>query len=252
MNSDLPKAVLLDLDDTILDDSGGIQNCWRDACDDYAVGLNGINPGDLYQTIERTREWFWADPERHRRGRLDLDDAARKIAALSLVELGAADPTVAAKIATKYRNLRDERQQLFPDAVETTRWLRDRGCRLALVTNGGATLQRKKVERFGLAELFDCILIEGEVGFGKPDPRIYTRALQELTVTANDSWMVGDNLKWDVAQPQKMGLVGIWVDIRGVGLPVTNGVRPDRIVRGLSELRRCVARRLKPALYSSI
>ena len=39
------------------------------------------------------------------------------------------------------------------------------------------------------AELFDSILIEGELGFGKPDPRIYMRALKELNVTAVDAWM---------------------------------------------------------------
>jgi putative hydrolase of the HAD superfamily len=233
----LPKAVLLDLDDTILDDSGGVQNCWRDACTYCVTDINGIEPGELLQTIERTREWFWSDPVRHRQGRLDLDGAARKIAAQSLAELGVLDPAVAAKIAMKYRSLRDEGQQLFPDAVETLRWLRERGCRLALVTNGSAALQRSKLERFGLAELFESILIEGELGFGKPDTRIYTRALQELTVAAADSWMVGDNLEWDVAQPQKLGLVGIWVDLRGVGLPETNTICPDRIVRGLSELR---------------
>ena len=125
----------------------------------------------------------------------------------------------------------------FPGALDTVRWLRQSGCRLALVTNGSGEMQRGKIVRFGLASLFDAILIEGELGFGKPDPRIYKQALEELSVTAADTWMVGDNLDWDVAQPQRMGILGIWVDARGTGVPDTSDVRPDRVVRGLSDLR---------------
>ncbi len=68
-------------------------------------------------------------------------------------------------------------------------------------------MQRSKINRFGLADLFDLILIEGEVGFGKPDPRVYERALESLGVAAGDTWMVGDNLEWDVAEPQRQGIL---------------------------------------------
>ena len=234
----LSQAILLDLDDTIVDYSGGTERCWEEACFHHAADLGVIDPRTLYLAIGQTREWYWADPERHRRGRLDLDAAAREVVALSLAELGADDLPLAAKIAGAYRVQREAGIQPFPDAVETIRWLRERGCRLALVTNGAAVIQRSKVTRFELTALFDTILIEEEVGFGKPDPRIYTHALQQLDVDASEASMVGDHLEFDVGQPQRLGLAGIWVDIRGTGLPDSTAVRPDRIVRGLSELRR--------------
>ena len=235
--SPLPAGILLDLDDTILDDSGGIERCWRDACVGCAHDLGGIDPDALHRAIEQARTWFWADPERHRRGRLDLDVAAREVVGLALRDWGNADSHLAATIAQKYRLLREAGFEPFPDALDTVRWLRACGCRLALVTNGNAVVQRGKVARFALTELFDAILIEGELGFGKPDPRVYTEALQQLGVAAADSWMVGDNLEWDVAQPQRMGMLGIWVDVRGAGLPEATTVRPDRVIRALSELR---------------
>jgi putative hydrolase of the HAD superfamily len=233
----LPKGLLLDLDDTILNDSGDIDRCWRDGCVAHESDLGGIDPAGLHQAIDRTREWFWSDPDRHRRGRLDMDAATREVVTLSLAELGSSDAIVAARIAARYRAHREAAQRLFPDAIETVRWLRESGCRLALLTNGRGETQRRKVVRFALTGLFDSILIEGELGFGKPDPRIYTQALQELGVGAADTWMAGDNLEWDVAQPQRMGIAGIWIDVRGKGLPESSSVRPDRIIRGLSELR---------------
>lgn len=233
----LPKAILLDLDDTILNDSGDIDNCWRDACVAHRADLGDLDPAALHAAIDKTRDWFWSDPERHRVGRLDLDAATREIVIISLADMGRTDPDLAGRIAAMYRRQREAGQELLPDAVDTVRWLREQSCRLALVTNGKGEVQRGKVHRFGLADLFDSILIEGELGFGKPDPRIYTRALDELETAAADAWMVGDNLEWDVAQPQKMGLSGIWIDVRGAGLPEASPIRPHRILRRLSDLR---------------
>jgi putative hydrolase of the HAD superfamily len=117
------------------------------------------------------------------------------------------------------------------------RWLRASGHRLALLTNGAAVAQRRKITRFELADLFDSILVEGELGFGKPDERVYARALSALDVKPSEAWMVGDNLEWDVAAPQRLGLRGVWIDARGRGLPAGSAVRPDHIVRSLAELR---------------
>ena len=237
MDHRLPQAVLLDLDDTILDDSGNAANCWRDACFAHRSDMSSLDPAVLYEAIERTREWFWADPERHRVGRLDLDAARREVVRMSLADIGADDPVLAGKIASRYSVQRDLGLQPFADAVETVRWLRNCGCRLALLTNGSGQAQRSKLDRFKLAELFDLILIEGELGFGKPDPRIYARALDEVGVAPARAWMVGDNLEWDVAQPQRLGIFSVWVDVRGTGLPVGHSVSPNRVIRRLSELR---------------
>jgi len=106
-----------------------------------------------------------------------------------------------------------------------------------LVTNGAADAQRSKVIRFGLQDLIDLVLIEGEVGFGKPDPRIYAPALDGLGVAPTEAWMAGDNLEWDVIQPQKLGIYGIWVDARQRGLPPNVEEFPNRIIQRLSELR---------------
>jgi len=191
----------------------------------------------VYDAIERVREWYWADPERHRTGRLGLAAARREVAHLALKDVGLDDAALAQRIGDTYHSLRDAGLQPFAEAIDTVAWLRDSGCRLALLTNGSAAMQRNKINRFGLADLFDLILIEGELGFGKPDPRVYERALDSLGVGPTDSWMVGDNLEWDVAQPQRHGIYSIWVDARGRGVPAGYVVQPDRIIQRLSDLR---------------
>ncbi|HEV3216345.1 MAG TPA: HAD family hydrolase [Vicinamibacterales bacterium] len=236
MPSAIPRGLLLDLDDTILDDSSTIAECWRQACEAHRDQCAGLDSGVLYHVIRETGEWFWADAERHRRGRLDLDAARREVVGLALARLGVDKPELAAKIAGVYGREREAGMQPLPDAIDTVRRLREAGCRLALLTNGAGAAQRRKIVRFGLSDLFDAILVEGEVGYGKPDERIYRLALEALAVDPQDAWMAGDNLEWDVAAPQKIGLFAVWIDGTGKGLPPSSGVRPDRIVRTLSEL----------------
>jgi putative hydrolase of the HAD superfamily len=228
---------LLDLDDTILDDTGNVEYCWHLACFTHCSDLPDVDPATILRAIENTRDWFWSDPERHRIGRLDLAAARLQIVKTSLVDLGIDNPALAMKISDTYHSQREAGVRVFPDALDTVRWLRQQGRRLALVTNGAADAQRSKVIRFGLQDLFDLVLIEGEVGFGKPDPRIYAQALDGLGVAPTEAWMAGDNLEWDVIQPQKLGIYGIWVDARRRGLPPNVEEFPKRIIQRLSELR---------------
>lgn len=233
----LPRALLLDLDDTIIDDSSLVDSCWREACADQAARLTPHPADAVVEAIRKTSKWFWADPERHRAGRLALDAARREVVRVALLEMGIDEVGLAANIGDSYSQRRDSGIEPLPDAIETVRWFRSSGCRLALLTNGAGPAQRRKIARFDLANLFDAILVEGEIGFGKPDERVYRQALDGLGVRPADAWMIGDNLEWDVAAPQKLGIFGVWIDRRGKGLPPASGVLPDRIIPALSALR---------------
>jgi putative hydrolase of the HAD superfamily len=229
----LPRAVLVDLDDTLIDGSA-VVDCWDVACECCPPE---VDRQAVLAEILRLRDWYWSDPVRHREGRLDLSAARRQIARMALTNVGGDTAWLADRIAERYDQCRDVRTVLFPDALEVLTWLRHKGCRLALLTNGAAAMQREKIARFRLEPLFDLILIEGELGFGKPDERIYLRALRELAIAPGHTWMIGDNLEWDVEQPQKLGITGIWVDRAGTGVPASHAVRPDLIVRNLGDLR---------------
>jgi putative hydrolase of the HAD superfamily len=191
----LPKAILLDLDDTILAFSASADPCWQRVCERFARRIGGITPEELLGTIKKSRARFWEDPERHRWGRLNPDRARREIVAAALLRLNIDAPALAGEIADSYSLEREETIRPFPGAIETLQHLRDRGVRLALITNGSAEAQRRKIDRFGLASILDCILIEGEFGVGKPDESVYLYALDQLGARPEEAWMVGDNLR---------------------------------------------------------
>jgi putative hydrolase of the HAD superfamily len=229
-------VLLLDLDDTIIaDTASGVEPCWRAACAEPAV-KRGLDAEALYQAIRTTADWYWGDPARHRQGRADLRVASASIVEKALRSLDVADPALARRISDDYRDRRDAGLCLFPDSIAAIEALRARGIRLGMITNGATADQRGKIERFKLASYFDHIQIEGEFGLGKPEPEVYWHALAALCAAPDETWMAGDNLEWDVAAPQRLGIGGVWVDVARGGLPAGSDVRPDRIIRTLSEL----------------
>ena len=199
-------ALLLDLDDTILDDRAGSEEAWQLAADLIAEARPALARDVLMAEIVRARTWFWDDPERHRRGRLDLVAARAEILGLALSRLDEPDPALVRRAGQAFEDLRDRRRCFLPGALEALAQLRERVPAMALVTNGGAGPQRGKVERFGLAPYFDHVQIEGEFGMGKPETAVYRHVLERLGVAPDGCLMVGDNFEADVVGAQLSAL----------------------------------------------
>jgi putative hydrolase of the HAD superfamily len=235
MKDVLPRVLLLDLDDTIIVFDAVSEPAWVEVCASAAERIKNITGDALYDMIKEVSAEYWSDPERHRVGRLRLDETRAFLVARAFESLGIADNGLVGEVTSRYIELREKRMHLFPGAVETLEELCER-TRCALVTNGESHKQRGKIERFDLAKYFEEIFIEEELGFGKPDVRVYETAIERMGSRAGDTWMVGDNLAWDVAAPQSIGIRGIWHDWRGKGLPSGCTTVPDRIIRSLTEL----------------
>jgi len=234
--SRLPAAVLLDLDDTILDDTGCVDECWADACARAEQLVTGIRAAELQKTIQEHASWWWSDRERNRTGRLDLRKTTGSIVAEAFRRLGHDDAEAAFSVANHYRDLREERARLHEGAIETIEWLRRGGVRLGMMTNGAGPSQRAKIERFKLASHFDHIVIEGEFGVGKPDRRVFASLLETLRVEPAQTWAVGDNLEADVLGAMALGIYGVWVDRSGRGVRDGIARQPDRIIGALRDL----------------
>lgn len=229
-------ALLLDLDDTILDDGAGFDEAWALATDQLVRGQPGLDREAVFAEIDRARSWFWSDAERHRRGRLDLAGARAEILAAVLERLGRPDPELARAAGRAYTDLRERHQRLLPGAREAVERLRALVPAMALVTNGASLPQRAKIERFGLAAHFDHVQVEGEFGAGKPEAEVYEHVVRTLGVRAEECVMVGDNFEADVLGAQAVGIHAVWVDKRGAGAGPRPAPRPYGVIRRLREL----------------
>ena len=133
------------------------------------------------------------------------------------------------------------RARPFEDAVPVLTELRDAGLRTAIVSNtpwgSPAALWREELERHGLAERVDLAVFCGDVGWRKPDRRIFVAALEALGVGAQDCAFVGDDARWDVAGPRAVGMEAVLVDRDGsAGRAAAPRTRSLRELRALLRL----------------
>ena len=229
-----PKAILFDLDDTLLDMYSAMQSSWEEVCADVAPGL-GCNAAGLRETIRRESAIFWADEEAVAEYRVRPIDSRTHIVRLSLLSMGL-DESGSEEIAR--RSLRGylERLAPFDDSMETLEQLRSQGFRLGMVTNGSADTQREKIGRWKLEPYFDEIVIESEFGRGKPDAGVFRQALAGTGAAPHEAWMVGDNLYADIGGARGVGIHSIWIHRERLQFPDDPPAHPHRRIGHFDEL----------------
>lgn len=229
-----PSVLLLDLDDTILQDGVWTEACWREVCIEFAPHLS-VSVEELYTRITDYTRWYWSDADRHRRGRVAMEATRREIVRAVVTALPDGDRW-AEPLAAAYSALRAARTAPFTGAIAALTTWRTQGLPLGLLTNGGATMQREKLTRFQLVPYFDLIWIEGERGIGKPDVRVFQEALVWFGVSASAAWMIGNDLAMDIAPAAALGLTTVWIDHGNGGSAAASPAQPSHAVHTLAEV----------------
>mgnify|MGYP001567530568 CR=1 FL=1 len=232
----IPKAILFDLDGTIITSETIAEQAWREACKIAAKANKKLDVQILLDLINEVREAFWSDPIKNAEGRKNIPLARTWIVEQALSRMGINNMALAENIAVKYATYKDEITGFFPHTEGVLRNLKERNIRLALVTNGEREAQREKINRFHLEHYFTNCLIEGELGYGKPDSRVFQTAMNRLAVNANETWMIGNDLQYDLPGAKELGIFSIWCDFEKKGLPPSSKVVPDKIIRDIVEL----------------
>lgn len=88
--------------------------------------------------------------------------------------------------------------------------------KVAIITNGTVHRQKAKIMSTNLHNYFDTIIISDEVGFSKPDKRIFELALNKLNVQPEDTLFVGDDLERDISGCQNANIKGVWFNPRRI------------------------------------
>src|SRR3989338_7288709 len=100
---------------------------------------------------------------------------------------------------------------LFPDAREVLNFLREKNKKLILISNCISST-RWQIERLGLVDYFDKIVLSCSVGLRKPDRAIFELAIQDFDVKPNEVVMIGDQVKLDMEGAKALGWDAILLD----------------------------------------
>jgi putative hydrolase of the HAD superfamily len=124
--------------------------------------------------------------------------------------------------------------------------------KLAVVSNMSfAEAIFQSLREFNIANHFDAVIVSGILGWRKPDPKIFQKALQTLDVKAKEAAFVGDSPRADIQGAKQVGMKTVLLIEKSKKPPVTDtaqfyiregksNVKPDRTIRNLANLERAL------------
>ncbi|WP_026909214.1 HAD family hydrolase [Paucisalibacillus globulus] len=251
------KAIIFDLDDTLLNDMKSIQEAFKATCN-IAAQKHSIHPEQLeekvresarklyasYSTYDFTQkiginpfEGLWGTFEDEGEDFQHLHQIAPDYQLAvwrnGLLALNIEDSSLAQHLAQAFPKFRKQLPFVFDDTYYVLKQLKGK-YQLILLTNGSPSLQKVKLEITAeLKPYFDRIVISGEFGIGKPDPSIFQYVLEQASLTKDEAIMVGDNLHTDILGANRIGMKNIWINRKE---QVSKDVQPTYEIEHLIEL----------------
>lgn len=137
------------------------------------------------------------------------------------------------------------------DVVPTLSRLRDRGLKLAIVSNTfiPAVLLDKQLDEHGLLEFFPVRIYSSEIGHRKPYRPIFDIALRQIGVQARDAMFVGDRIRNDVWGASRLGMRTV---LRNPSAESLSHPLADCVIRKISEIHQVLPMPIKPVPTESL
>ncbi len=213
------KAVLFDLDETLVDRSTMLLNYLQAHYERYLPKIGVVK-------FETYRDRF-----------VILDDYGyypkeqvfqRLIAEYNL-------PFLMEELLLDFRTNYPGYAVLYPGAMDVLTTLKAKGFPLGIITNGSVQSQSAKLSHTDLISKVDTIIISEEVGMKKPEPGIFRIALERLGVRADEAVFIGDNPGSDIVGGNAAGLKTVWYENHIVWSPEIR-IAPDYTIHTIAEV----------------
>ena len=82
---------------------------------------------------------------------------------------------------------------LLDGAIDVLKKIKEKGYILGCITNGVSSLQNIKLDTAGIRDMFDVVVVSGDIGIYKPDRRIFDEAIRRAGVKNEEAMIVGDH-----------------------------------------------------------
>ncbi|MFA6826127.1 MAG: YjjG family noncanonical pyrimidine nucleotidase [Bacteroidales bacterium] len=199
------RYFLFDLDNTLWDFDGNAADCISELVLRHGLQEYVPDPGHFYDMYKSNNTRLWAIYEA---GQITQQKLRHVRFEITLEEAGVPDAVrLGTVFGEAYLDLMPLKTKLIPHAREVLGYLAGKGCEMALVTNGFKQVQYDKVRNCGLDLFFgNRIFISEEVGYHKPNPKMFTAAITSINGKKKDTLMVGDNFMTDIEGAQVFGI----------------------------------------------
>ncbi len=235
------KDLFIDFDDTLYDTHGNAVIALRETFEAFRLDRYFDDPQVFYDAYWTANIDLWT---RYSRGEITRDYLIterfrRPLMVSERFRLTSHDSRLTPyllDISDRFLDFCASKPGVVEGAHELMDYLRSRGYRMHMCSNGFHEVQYKKLDACGLRDYFTTIILSEDAGVNKPAPQYFDYALQQADADRRTTLMIGDNLQTDILGALNAGLDAMlfnrWqVDVKEI--PQT----PNYVVDSLRDIK---------------
>ena len=209
------RTVLFDLDDTLFDHQHS-RRCGLRVLQKHYSELDKVS----LEELEKEHETFLSlNYSKVLDGKQSIGDGTieriKNLCSIYGVTLSDAE----AKVTTElYTSAYATNRRAIPGSGKLLEYLSSH-VRVGVVTNGLRTAQGEKLKACVLEKYIDVLIISEEVGYRKPDRRIFEEALKRTDTKPSEAVYVGDSWDFGIVPASRCGMKTIWLNRYGLECP---------------------------------
>jgi len=199
-----PKFIYFDLDDTLLDHKSAERAGLKDAYSHFEL-FDTVEFEKLIATYHQVNKKLW---ELYGDTQVTKEQLQHDRFEWTLEKLGI-DSSRSKEVGSYYLQCYGDHWSWIEGAGEAFSAIRAK-FPVGILTNGFSETQKRKFKKFGLHQAADHLIISEDVGYLKPDKRIFDYATRLTGFTSRDILYVGDSYTSDVIGGTEYGWKVAW------------------------------------------